>query len=206
MTSLKTIILHGELGRKFGRLHKLAVSSTAEAVRALIANYPALRPWLADSTARGVGYKVFAGKERLTKDQLCDPVGGSEIIRIAPVIMGAKNGGVLQIITGAVLIAAGIITENPFLIKMGAVMALGGVVQLLSPQPKTRTNDVTQNGASYSFAGPVNVTAQGAPVPLGYGRMIIGSIVISAGIVSDNQYVPPVYDPFVNPNYLVLVT
>ena len=67
-------------------------------------------------------------------------------------------------------------------------MFAGGVVQLLSPQQRSlSTKDRPENGASYNFNGPVNTSAQGGPVPLLYGRMIIGSATISAGIYSEDQ-------------------
>jgi predicted phage tail protein len=65
---------------------------------------------------------------------------------------------------------------------------LGGVAQMLSPQQKgLSSKDSPDNGASYNFNGPVNTQAQGNPVPLLYGRMIVGSAVISAGIYAEDQ-------------------
>ncbi len=210
MTTLKTVILHGQLGKKFGRVHRFAISSTGEAVRALCANFPEFRSWLMSSSDRGIAYKVFVGKAQQTKEQLRDPVGATETIRFAPVIMGAKSGGVMSFIEGAVLVVAGaFLSETPLgvpMMEMGAAMMLGGVVQMLSPQPKTPRQDTTQNGASYSFAGPVNVTAQGAPVPLGYGRMIVGSVVISAGIVFDNVFHQAVIDSAFDASHMILVS
>ncbi|MNL81044.1 Bacteriophage lambda tail assembly protein I [compost metagenome] len=59
---------------------------------------------------------------------------------------------------------------------------------MLSPQQKgLSAADGPENGASYNFNGPVNTTAQGNPVPLLYGRMIVGSSVISAGIYAEDQ-------------------
>jgi predicted phage tail protein len=49
------------------------------------------------------------------------------------------------------------------------------------------TADQAENKASYNFNGPINTTAQGNPVPLGYGRKIVGSAVVSAGIYSEDQ-------------------
>lgn len=65
---------------------------------------------------------------------------------------------------------------------------LAGVAQLLSPQKVgLSTTDGPNNGASYNFNGPVNTTAQGNPVPLLYGELIIGSATVSAGIYSQDQ-------------------
>ncbi|MNS78223.1 Bacteriophage lambda tail assembly protein I [compost metagenome] len=74
------------------------------------------------------------------------------------------------------------------MMSMGIAMAMGGVVQMLSPQQKgLSAADSPENGASYNFNGPVNTSAQGNPVPLLYGRMIVGSSVISAGIFAEDQ-------------------
>ena len=54
------------------------------------------------------------------------------------------------------------------------------------PTPKaTEPSERPENKPSYSFNGAVNTTAQGHPVPVGYGRLIVGSAVISAGIDVD---------------------
>ncbi len=61
------------------------------------------------------------------------------------------------------------------------------------------------NQPSYVFNGPVNTTAQGQPVPIGYGRLIVGGAVISAGISIDDISPPPPPapppDPPPDPNY-----
>jgi predicted phage tail protein len=73
------------------------------------------------------------------------------------------------------------------LVSIGWGMVFGGVVQMLSPKPKGVTNaDSPNNQPSYVFNGAVNTQAQGNPVPLGYGRMIVGSAVISAGINAED--------------------
>jgi predicted phage tail protein len=185
METLRTIRLYGNLSR-FGRVHRLAVQSTAEAIRALCALLPGFERELMTSRDRGITYACFLGKRNIGKDELTLS-GGSEDIRIAPIMAGAK-AGVLQTIIGITLIVAGVYTGNATLIQMGASMTIGGVMQMLSPQQqKLSTGDSPENGASYNFNGPVNTQAQGNPVPLLYGRMIVGSAVISAGILAQDQ-------------------
>jgi len=71
---------------------------------------------------------------------------------------------------------------------VGIAMVMGGVVQMLSPQQRgLSAKDNPDNGASYNFNGAVNTSAQGNPVPVLYGRMIVGSSVISAGIYAEDQ-------------------
>jgi predicted phage tail protein len=192
METLRTIRLYGKLSR-FGRVHRLAVENTAEAIRALCALIPGFEKELMGSHQRGVRYAVFLGKKNIDKDDL-RLSGGSEDIRIAPVLAGAKRGGALQTIVGAVLVVVGAALTyvgagaiGVPLMNLGIAMMVGGVIQMLSPQPKSSAANGPENGASYNFTGAVNTTAQGNPVPVLYGRMIVGSAVISAGILAQEQ-------------------
>jgi len=76
------------------------------------------------------------------------------------------------------------------MIKIGAALILGSLAQMLSESPPgVGAGDGPQqdvNGQSYLFDGPENVSRAGGCVPIGYGRMIIGSTVISAGIEDSN--------------------
>jgi hypothetical protein len=67
-----TIILLGELGRRFGRRHSARhqMASAAEAVRALCANFPAFERELVASGERGVGYRVLAGRDASDAGQI----------------------------------------------------------------------------------------------------------------------------------------
>ncbi|RIQ74583.1 tail assembly protein [Bordetella avium] len=197
---VRTIRLYGQLGAQFGRVHRLAVNSTAEAVRALCVLIPGFEAAMASSADRGVSYACFVGRRNIGHDELASLVGDDDI-RVAPIIAGAKRGGLFQVVLGAALI--GLAAWNPMgwlalgakgavgttaMFSMGMSLALGGVVQMLSPQQRAlSTKDGPDNGASYNFSGPVNTTAQGNPVPILYGRMIIGSATISAGIFSEDQ-------------------
>lgn len=198
ITPVRNVRLYGKLGAKFGRSFRLAVSSPAEAMQALISQLPGLEAFLMQSKDMGLGYAVFAGKRNLREDQLPYPVGRDDI-RIAPVILGSKNGGWLQVILGVVLVVVGVMLAptpagflSPYLISAGVSMVVGGVMQLLMPQPKMqKPKERAEDTPSYSFNGPVNTLAQGHPVPLHYGEQIVGSAVISAGIeAKDEVYVP----------------
>lgn len=199
---MKTIILHGQLGKQFGRRHRFDVATAAEAVRALVANFPAVEKYLLET--KGVGYRVKLHDEVLQEvKQLHDPVGGASIT-ITPVIAGAGRG-LGAILLGAALITAAFFTggasiaASGFLtggltttfwggiaVNIGVGLILGGVAQMLSPTPKAEApNEKPENKPSYMFGGAVNTTAQGQAVPVGYGRLIVGGAVISAGITTE---------------------
>ncbi|MFA9218398.1 MAG: tail assembly protein [Sphingomonadaceae bacterium] len=188
---MKTIVLLGELGKRYGRRHRLDVASPAEAVRAMCANFKDFAGFVSASADRNVGYRVITAREDLAADELHQPAG--KTITIAPVIAGA-GGSVGKIILGAALIAAAIFvpalavplfgttTLATVAFSVGVSLALGGVAQMLAPVPQSLNRGIDEDKPSYIFNGAQNTTAQGQAVPVGYGRMIVGSAVISAGI------------------------
>lgn len=200
MNELRTVRLYGKMGAMFGREFKLAVRSPGEAVQALIAQLPGLEAYLIGAKSKGIGFLVYAGKRNLTEDDLTSPVG-DDAIRIAPVLYGAGSGWG-QIIGGLILVVAGaFVTGMTFgaasavggaMIGAGVSMIVGGVMTLLAPQPKLgKPDERPENTPSYSFSGAVNTQAQGHPVPVLYGRLIIGSAVVSAGIVAVDDAIIP---------------
>lgn len=193
---MTTIRLGGQLGKMFGKVHQRLIRTTGEAARALAATIPGFEAYMLSSRKRGLTYAVFRGKDNIGKDDLDYPHVGREI-RIVPVIIGSKRGGLLQTILGFALIAAaafpllapGIsIAASNLMFSVGAAMAVGGVVQMLSPQPKgLAIKSSADNKPSYAFGGVTNTTSQGYPVPLMYGKRRIGGAVISAGIYVEDQ-------------------
>ena len=193
-SQLTTIRLNGELGKKFGRVHEYHVSTTVEAMRAMCMMIPEFKRHLRDSASNGVDYAVFVGKENISKEDLPSPTKG-KTIKISPVIRGSKKAGMFQVIVGAILVVVGIIAAfipgaqaaSVPLMKLGGLMILGGVVQMLSPQAKINQSSNPNNGTSYNFNSPTTTTAQGNPVPLIYGRVLTGSAVVSAGIYAEDK-------------------
>ncbi|WP_081933885.1 tail assembly protein [Massilia sp. 9096] len=201
MDTLRNIRLYGKLGATFGRVHRLAVASTAEAVRALCALLPGFERELMTSHERGIRYACFLGKQNISKDELTLS-GGDADIRIAPVIVGAKSQFLGSLMLGAALVVGGwaVAGLSAFtaagaagyeigaaVTQFGFLTMIGGVLQALSPQQSAGTAQAVDNGASYNFSGAVNTTLQGSAVPVLYGRMIVGSAVISAGILAEDQ-------------------
>ncbi|CAK7031711.1 tail assembly protein [Morganella morganii] len=194
------IELGGVLGKTFGKKHQRLVSTTSEAVRALCCTISGFEQFLNTSKSRGLTYAVFRGKKNIGVDDLGFPAT-DDVIRIVPVVIGSKRGGLFQTIFGAVLVAAaGLMTPGGiiaafsaggmagFMATTGAAMMLGGIIQMLSPQPNgIAMKDQGENKPSYAFGAPTNTVSQGYPVPIGYGKRRIGGAVISAGIYVEDQ-------------------
>lgn len=210
--TLREVRLYGPLRARFGRSHWLAVESPAEAVGALCALFPGFREAVLGH--QGPGYRVLVGEGAAAhaRDEgtLTLGAGASTVIRICPVIHGNKRGigmiiaGIALMIVApylaaAVFSAAGgvgggmIAAQLTNMVFAGATMLgksliLGGVMQLVSPQRKTAGGPSNQE-TSYQFNGPQQVNSPGGPVPLIIGRMIIGAVVVSAGLSTD-EYTP----------------
>ena len=193
------IELGGVLGKTFGKTHQRLISTTSEAIRALCCTITGFEKFLNTSKSRGLTFAVFRGKKNIGEDDLGFPVTG-DVIRIMPVVIGSKRGGLFQTIFGAVLVAAAVFMSGGigaafaaggmtgFMATTGAAMMLGGIIQMLSPQPNgIAMKDQGENKPSYAFGAPTNTVSQGYPVPIGYGKRRIGGAVISAGIYVEDQ-------------------
>jgi predicted phage tail protein len=183
---MRVIKVYGSLAKFLGqRSFRAAVSTPAEAMRFLIANFPGLREHMAEKF-----YKVGVGKTELAvgsePEQLHYPAGKTEPICIVPVISGAKRG-VWETIAGVVLIALSFVVPfaAPVLLSLGVGLTLSGVSQMLTPVPKM-SYDETSPSKSYNFSGIQNVSRQGVPVPICYGEVLVGSVVVSAGINAED--------------------
>ncbi len=189
MARLTTIRLYGALGARFGRIHRLAVQTSAEAVKALCINLDGLESFLMNANKNGMTFAVFRGKRNIGEQDFKE-LGGDSDIRIAPVLEGAKKAGLFQtilgiVVTGMTFGSAGVIGAG--MISAGIGMAAGGIYQMLSPQPKgLQGRDDPDNKPSYAFGGAVNTLAMGNPVALLYGEREIGGAIISAGIVAED--------------------
>lgn len=186
MQAMRTVKLYGVL-RKFGHVHKLAVKSPAEAIKALCVTIPGFEKFLMKSKEANLTFAVFNGKTNIGEAEL--EFEGDKDIRIAPVPTGNKRNGLFQTILGAVMVVVGVVfPPAAFLIAPGIALLAGGVIQMLSPQLKgAKAREDTQNVPSASFGGAVNTVSTGQPIPILGGRRIIGGALISAGILAEDQ-------------------
>lgn len=182
---LRTIRLYGALAKIVGcRKLRAVVSSVSEAMRFLLANFPQIEEYL-----KGRFFKVKVANIALNEDDLKLPIGQTEEIHIIPAISGAGgNSGLTQILTGVALIGIGLLVPftAPFLVPLGIGLTLTGIATLLSPTPLDR-EESTDAAQSYNFSGIQQTSREGPPVPLVYGDIVTGSIVLSVNIERDDE-------------------
>ena len=76
---------------------------------------------------------------------------------------------------------------------LGASLVLGGIASAISPSsvssnPAVNTFERGRDAAkfeSFTFSGITNTAKQGLPVPIAYGRVFVGSAVLSSGLDVD---------------------
>ena len=196
---LRKVKMYGELAEFVGHKElEAVVKNPAEAIRFLVTNFPKLEAYMANKY-----YQVLVGKEDVDKEDLHNPIGQDDI-HIVPVISGAGGGAGRQILFGAALIGASFLfpgagmfgTTSVFgssvtttfaakigtaISAIGAGMVLNGVSEMLFPLPKP---DMPEDDPriSFSFSGVQNTSRAGTAHPIVYGEVITGSVVISAGI------------------------
>ena len=204
---MKVVKVYGALRKKLGQCRfEFEAATPAQAIKALCINFPGLEKWLIDSEKDGVGYRVTIGKERITDDAtpLLMPWGEKEVFSITPVIAGAGRGGgifaglgliALAVVTGGSSIAFGLggfglatgataTFATSFAIAAGTLglgLTFMGIAQAISPQPEVPDFDESAQLESFSFSNVVNTSRQGLPVPIAYGRVFVGSAIISSG-------------------------
>ena len=208
---MKTIKVYGELRKKLGQsTFELDVANPSHAIKALCVNFPELSNWFLNNDDLGNGFKVTVGKQKIYQTNLkpmIEPWAEKDVMHIVPVIKGAGRG-FGQILAGALLIGLAVFAApaaggflgikgtsvlpafaSKALGYIGTALVLGGVSQLLSPTPPGFEESTRLE--NFAFSGIVNVGRQGVPVPICYGRVITGSVVISAGLNSQPVTIPP---------------
>ena len=188
---LRKLRLYGELAEFIGHKEfEVQVNSISQAVSFLVCNFPKSEAYIAVRS-----YKVLVGDYEVGEDELAHPIGQFDL-HFVPVIAGA-GGGTRKILGGAALIGLGFATGGGFLgtalaKNLGAIavvknvglsLALSGVADLLTPVPKTPDFSSEQDPRlSFKFSGLQNTSRAGTPVPVVYGEIFTGSVVISAGV------------------------
>jgi len=189
---LNKVKLYGELADFVGYKELDAViNSTADAIRFLISNFPKLEAHMADRN-----YQVLVADYDIDETEINNPIGQSDI-SIVPVISGA-GGGVGKTLLGVTLIGVSLATGGGFNalfttgltnvfssigFNVGVGLTLMGVSEMLFPLPKPQEfNNEEDPRISFSFSGVQNTSRAGTSHPIAYGEIVTGSVVISAGI------------------------
>jgi len=194
---LRKLKLYGQLAEFIGHKEfEIKVSSVSQAVSFLIHNFSEVERFMSPKY-----YQVKVGNYEIDENEISYPVG-QEDIHFIPAISGAGRG-FGKILLGAALIAGaflipglpggaatfgmkaglggGVLAKS--MVYVGASLVLQGVSELLYPMPQPQKfNSEEDPQLSFSFSGVQNTSRAGTPVPIVYGEIFTGSVVISAAI------------------------
>ena len=188
--------------KQFGTEFRLDCKTPAEFIHALTSQIPKLRQFIQQGlfTVR-VGLDYF--DNRYLEKGLSQKLKDDAIVHFTPTLKGSKRGGLFGVITGVALIA-GALALGPLGFSviganaawmvggLGASLLLGGVAQMLTKMPSMSTGKDADKKQSTSFSNLSNMAAQGRPMPLAYGRIRVGSLIISQGVETmDIERQPP---------------
>ena len=192
---LRKVKLYGELADFVGHKELDAViNCTADAIRFLVSNFPKLEEHMSQRY-----YRVLVDDYEIGEEDIQNPIGNSDI-SIVPVIAGAGGGvgktllgvamvGLAFAVPGSIAFTKAGITGGALskgLFGIGAALTLTGVSQMLFPLPELPDfSDEEDPRISFSFSGGQNTSRAGTSHPICYGEIVCGSVVISAGIDTD---------------------
>ena len=189
---LKKIKVYGKLRQFLGKSYFMAaVKSPQQAMSFLIANFEGIQKHMNDQI-----YKIKMGGRVITEELLS--MSGQGDIQIIPIAIGsgfvaaaigAIFGGAAAVATTVASVAGAVLSSSivtTALTTIGTSMIIGGITDLLSPQNPVPDNSSVSNidpaiRGSYSFSGIQNVSSSGVPIPIIYGLVFSGSIIISSG-------------------------
>ena len=194
----RKVKLYGELAKFVGHKEfEVKAETVGKAVSFLIHNFPGLESYMSPKS-----YQVKVGDYDIDQEEIHHPVGKQDI-HFIPVISGSGRG-LGKILLGAVLIGIAIAAPGVGFLAQGSLgfgavgggfslaatlgnigigLLLTGVSEMLFPLPEPQKfNSEEDPQLSFSFSGVQNTSRAGTPVPIVYGEIITGSVVISAAI------------------------
>ena len=195
-----TIYLQGELADYFTPQITVAVSSVAEAIAALKANFKNFANYLFEAANRGVNYQIRVGYQEIEEQHLKCPISKKvQSIRIIPIIAGS-GANTAKIILGVALIGlagaasfgvVGLLGASPLTVGLlGGSLLLGGISGLFNRQESPQDRD---DKKSLVFSGTSTTVKEGGRVPIIYGVALAGMYLVSAKITT--SYQPPPEEP-----------
>lgn len=197
------INLHGILAAEFKKHFSLAIRKPKEVFDAIACNYPNFKSRMAELAQQGIHYTLVINGERIQDINELNINRSPDTIDIVPVVCGAGKAGMAIAIIAIGVLTAGVgaaaaagaawaatagITASmgSFMLSAGVAIAGMGLQMMLAPKPDMQRAESTVSAAkqSFNFSSKANVAEQGIPVPVGYGRLRIGSAVIQSTIKS----------------------
>jgi predicted phage tail protein len=181
------VILHGILAKEFGSSFNFELGRVKDVIRAIDANKNNFSKKLRDLALQGIHYSLILDGKKISELSELEVKKEHNQIDIVPMIMGA--GPVAGLVALVVKVVSAIATSG-FLTSLALNIVSIGLQILLAPKPDAGPPISATTRAfneSFIFSNKANVASQGAPIPVGYGRLKVGSQIIQFSIKSFPQ-------------------
>lgn len=182
---MTSIHLHGILAQEFGKEMCCKIRRPKEIFNAIDANKPNFIKRIVDLCREGIHYSIVVDGIDVKEIHELNITKEPQRIDLVPAIVGSgRVGGAILAVIGAVLIATGFGTP------IGYLLLGTGLQMMLAPKPKPEQrpqSEVSGLKESFIFSSKANLAQQGVPVPVGYGRLRVGSSIIQSTIKSYPQ-------------------
>jgi len=191
----RKIYLDGELGEKFGKVLTLDAQSFRDVFKAIDAQRPEFRTYLAECHENKIGFIMHVEDSPLSTDEELLMNFGKGDMYISPAPEGSSGAirGVLKIVAAAVIafvIIPALTLSGGWLYaaySVAAGLALSGIADLMAPDPATDVDNDSRQDSSYLFQGSGQTILEGDPVPLLYGRLRIPGRLIDFDVRNKNS-------------------
>ena len=184
--------IHGILGREYGNSFLLSLPNPKDVLEAIDCNRQGFLQRLVELQREGLCYDMIINKKRITNGPDMDHMLNPATIDLVPAISGSGPlmAPLLLAAFPTALASAGTLA---FAASIANFVLFAAISYALTPKPENEALEISSKASKSSliFSNTANLASQGSPVPIGYGRLLVGSQVIQATIKSFPQHQAP---------------
>ena len=182
--------IHGILGREYGNSFLLSLPNPKDVLEAIDCNRQGFLQRLVELQREGLCYDMIINKKRITNGPDMDHMSNPATVDLVPAISGSGP------LMAPLLMTTGLFTAGSTALAFAASLTnfvlFAAISYALTPKPENEALEIRAGGSksSFVFSNTANIASQGSPVPIGYGRLLVGSTVVQATIKSFPQHQP----------------
>jgi len=200
---MTVVNLHGILAHEFGDSFLMEIEKPKQVIDAITCNKALFKKRILELSQQGIHYSILIDGENIVSEYQLEIKKENTVIDFAPVICGrgfvtlltaigsalAGAGGALGVIGGALGTIGSAGWASTLIGTVLNSVAMAVIQQALAPSEKPQRTEATVSGTKESFliSSKGNLAEQGIPVPVGYGRLRVGSYIIQSTIKSYPQ-------------------
>ena len=194
---MTTVFIHGYLGQKYGKKHRFSLAKPRDVFRALDCQFDTFSKELVELGKVGSQYSLIVDDKELSNETELSLSSKMRVVHIVPVIFGA---GVAALVVGAIAAIGGVALGGTATLLGSMLLAVAfsaisfGLQSLLTKPPQANAISQSSTAAStaatsatsksFLFSNRENIASQGNPIPLGYGRLRVGTAIIQENVKS----------------------